>query len=68
MIKIAAAGDLHIGADSRGTLRPALTEIGFVNTRPRGRTFGSTASFRPSLRAWVTRWPRQRARRATLLS
>jgi len=27
VIKIAAAGDLHIGADSRGTLRPALTEI-----------------------------------------
>ncbi|HEY6652219.1 MAG TPA: metallophosphoesterase [Actinomycetota bacterium] len=27
MIRIAAAGDLHVGADSEGTLRPAVTEI-----------------------------------------
>ena len=27
MIRIAAAGDLHVGADSEGMLRPAVTEI-----------------------------------------
>jgi hypothetical protein len=27
VIRIAAAGDLHVGADSEGTLRPAVTEI-----------------------------------------
>ena len=27
MIRIAAAGDIHVGADSEGTLRPAVTEI-----------------------------------------
>ena len=27
MIRIAAAGDLHVGADSEGALRPALMEI-----------------------------------------